>query len=464
MKKNNSATFALCPRLAWVFVTAVFGLASWIPARENLEWPPTLPDGQTVVTDTSDAFITPPPDMELRAGVTVAVTPPTIDFMYFHGQTYLGKPWSVWGDALAVGENLYYTSIGDHLRGGTSQLYEYNSETRALRLLVDIAEYLKQGDHLPEGMKYTPGKIHSRIDRGRDGWLYYSTHRGSTRGDTTDEQGYLGDWIFRTEPESAVTEIVAKYPVEKHTIPASVLDPDRMIYYGGTAAGNDAPVKGVRFLAYDVENREKLLEAPEGFPRYAIFSSTTGKVYWNNNGGKVYDPADNTIREAPQIPDVRAATRETPQGIVYAFSQRRHEDMPARGNIWAFNVNTEEVTDLGYVQAADHTYVTAMESDPSGRYVYYVAGSHGNIINEGTPVMQYDTRTGTAKVLAFVGPYYDKTYGYTPDGTFGIGLSSDGAKLYITWNGNRRGLRTGSRDWETCAMMVIHIPESERRL
>lgn len=463
MINKISLMMDLTRRWTFAVILAVLPLVAVSVAKENLTWPPALPDGMTVATDTSESFITPPPDVELRPGVRIAETPPTIDFLYFHGQTYLGNPWSVWGDGLGVGENLYYTSIGDHRRAGTSQVYEYNTETRELRLLVDIAQFLKDGGHLPEGMQYTPGKIHSRIDRCHDGWLYYSTHRGSTRDDTTDARGYLGDWIFRTQPETEITEIVAAYPVEKHTIPASVLDPERMIFYGGTAAGNDAPVKGVRFLAYDVNQRRKLLEAPDGFPRYAILSRSTGKVYWNRDGGKVYDPADNTIREAPQIPEVRAATRETPQGVVYAFSQSQLTDaFPARGHLWAFDVHAETVTDLGYVQAADHTYVTAMEADPSGRYVYYVAGSHGRIIQEGTPVMQYDVKRQSAKVLAFVGPYYTETYGYSPDGTFGIGLSSDGAKLYITWNGNRRGLRSGSRDWETCAMMVIHIPASER--
>ena len=43
---------------------------------------------------------------------------------------------------------------------------------------------------------YSPAKIHSRVDLGSDGWLYCSTHRGSTRV-TTDEYHYQGDWIIR---------------------------------------------------------------------------------------------------------------------------------------------------------------------------------------------------------------------------------------------------------------------------
>ena len=43
--------------------------------------------------------------------------PPTIDFLYYPGQTYPGNPWSNWGDSVAAGGK-YYASIGDHLAIG----------------------------------------------------------------------------------------------------------------------------------------------------------------------------------------------------------------------------------------------------------------------------------------------------------------------------------------------------------
>src|SRR5438093_996300 len=83
---------------------------------------------------------------------------------------------------------------------------------------------------------------------GKDGFLYFSTHRGSTN-ITSDKVGYLGDWIIRCDPKTGKAEVVAHGPVPKHCIPNSVLDPDRMIFYGGTAAGTDAKDKGVQFFA-----------------------------------------------------------------------------------------------------------------------------------------------------------------------------------------------------------------------
>ncbi len=99
--------------------------------------------------------------------------------------------------------------------------------------------------NLPPG-HYTPGKIHGRLDFGSDGKLYFSTHRGSTRV-TTDQYHYTGDWIFRCDPQTSTTEVVVRGPVPKHCIPNSVVDPQRMIFYGGTAPGS-GDAQDIRFF------------------------------------------------------------------------------------------------------------------------------------------------------------------------------------------------------------------------
>ena len=70
---------------------------------------------------------------------------------------------------------------------------------------------------------------------------------------TNDANGFKGEWVLRTEPKTGKTEVVRAFPVPKHCILASVLDPQRMIFYGGTAAG-DYRVKDVRFFAVDVKS------------------------------------------------------------------------------------------------------------------------------------------------------------------------------------------------------------------
>jgi len=67
-------------------------------------------------------------------------------------------------------------------------------------------------------------------------------------------------------------------------------------------------------------------------------------------------------------------------------------------------------------------------------------------------------RTRTSKVIAFLHPFYFERYGYTPDGTFSSALDEKGERLFVTWNGMRRG----ARGWECCALTVIQIPPSER--
>ncbi len=424
-------------------------------AKADLPFPPKLPDGKEVVTDTSDEFLKAP--VTLKEGVAVAKAAPTIDFLYFPGQTYPGRPWSNWGDG-SVANGKYYTAIGDHLApAGNAFVFEYDAAKKALRQLVDVRKVL----NLPDG-HYTPGKIHSRVDMGADGWLYFATHRGS-EGVTTEANHYKGDWILRCDPATGKTEVVAHAAVPKHSIPCSVLDPDRLIFYGGTAAGREVKDEGIRFLAYDLKNRKVLHAGPDGPARYMIFARSTGRVYYTQGREKDgdgslmrFDPATGGPPvKVPGTIGIRAATDETPQGVVYTVSQGQG-GRDAR--LFAFNTKTETVEDLGPAAAASNTYVASLDADPTGRYLYYVPGAHGGGDRDGTAVVQFDTKTRAKKVIAFLHPFYQRKYGCTPVGTYSTAVDPAGDRLYVTWNVNR-----GGRAWDCCALTAIHLPESERR-
>ena len=132
-------------------------------------------------------------------------------------------------------------------------------------------------------------------------------------------------------------------------------------------------------------------------------------------------------------------------------------------SLWRFNTKTEKIQKLTSAAVASQTYVTSLDAGPNGRYLYYVPGAHGGSYRDDSAVVQYDTKTGRKKVIAFLHPYYRDKYDYVPIGTYGTALSPQGDKLYITWNGNRAGADLKGRyGFDTCAMMVIHIPESER--
>ena len=385
--------------------------------RYPLSYPPKLAGGKTVVTDRSDAFLEPGPN--LLEGVKIAKTPPTVDFMYYPGQDYPGNPWCFRAVGCAIGTK-YYSATCDHLAPlGTAYLYEYDSATKKFRLLVNTAKFLRDSRAIPPGMNYTPGEVQTRIDLGSDGWLYYGTTRGSTRV-TNDKNGYLGDWVLRTHPETAKTELVKAYPVSKHCILGSVLDPERMVFYGGTASG-DYKLKQVKFFALDVNSKKVTTEFDPGFDRYAIFSRPTGCVYWK---GHKYDPNTGHVTTA-DVPHVRSATFETADGMVYGTSERS-------ADIWAFDVHKEKLTQVGPGAVATQGYVSAMHVDPSGRYLYYVPGAHGGASRDGTPVVQYDLKTKQRKVLAFLHRYYAEKYGHTLDGCFCSVLDPQGEKLYIS--------------------------------
>jgi hypothetical protein len=434
--------------------TTVLALLSWLAAAAAagpVRYPPALPGGKPSATLRTDELLRRP--ATLRKGVAVATEAPTVDFLYYPSQTYKGSPWSCWGDGSAVGGK-YYSAIGDHAGpAGNAFVYEYDAAGKKLRLLVDLRKVLA----LPDG-HYTPGKIHTRVDVGRDGWVYFATHRGSTRV-TIDRYHYRGDWIVRHHPATGKTELVAHGPVGKQCIPCGVLDARRLIYYGGTQAGDLADKRHL-FFAYDLRARKVLYSGYGGPGRALILARSTGRVYFVPGlAGRLhrYDPAKGGPPVALDVElGLRAATQETPQGFVYAVSTKP-EAMLCR-----FDVRSEKVERLGSAAVASRTYITSLDADPTGRYLYYVPGAHGGSETDGAAVVQFDTKTRRKKVVAFLHPVLRERFGYTPLGTFSLAVSPRGDKLYVTWNGNCGGRRGTRLTWDACALTVLHIPESER--
>lgn len=453
-----------------IIVSAMLELAAAAPPKESLakdtvksvkpakptkaSWViPTLPDGKRSLTDTSPNFLK--PSGSLKDGVTVASIPPTVDVLVYPGQDHEGKPWSNWGDG-CFANGKYYSAIGDHLSpAGTGRVFEYDPATKAMRQIVDLKSYYNR----PEG-HYSPAKIHSRLDRGSDGWIYFSTHRGSPS-TTNDAHHYQGDDILRVDPTTAKVEVVAHAPVAKHCIPTSVLDPQRMIFYGGSAPGKDSTSQTVQFLAYDLKNRQVLYRDDDGPPRCLIWSSSTGKVYYvpgsTSQGTLVrFDPA-SPGKPTPIHAEIglRAATMETPQGIIFTASTGQGGLDP---EIFAFDVKTERAEKIGTASVGHETYIASMDADPSGRYLYYIPGAHGSAAKDGTPVVQFDTKTRTKKVIAFLHEHYQTQFGFSPSGTYSSVLSDDGATLFVTFNTNR-----GTKVWDYCTLFAIHIPKPERQ-
>lgn len=420
----------------------------------EVTYPPTIPGGKEFATDTSPDFLQPP--ATLLPGVAIAKTPPAVDFTYYPGQTYRGNPWSNWGDSLFA-NGKYYASVGDHLApGGTAFVYEFDPATKKFRQLVDVKKLLG----LPAG-RYTPGKIHTQLALARDGWIYFGTHRGGTRA-TDGDMDYKGDWLIRVHPVTAKAEIISEGPVPGHCIPTGLTDPQRRIFYGGTEPETRAGEKSVTFFAYDLAARKMIWSGFGGPARAMIFSPATGRVWFNEdelNGTNFvrFDPAKpGKPTPVPGIIGLRAASDETPQGIIYTVSH------PVRGtesHLYAFHTKTERIEPLGPAGIGTNQYITTLDADPTGRFLYYVPGAHGGSEADNSAIVQYDAKTRMRKVIAFLHPFYEKRYGVMLRGTYSVALDAKGETLYVTWNCSR-----GSKVWDSCALTVVHIPASERRL
>lgn len=461
----------LCVRVMLGPTLCLLG-AAFVLAQRTADptlFPPRLPGNVTRVSDSSPMFLKPPADP--GSAVLIAKAVPRVDFAYYPGQEYPGNPWSNWGQGCVVGE-VYYSAIGDH-KGpeGTARVFAYDARTQQFRMVVDLRQLL----NLPHG-HYTPGKIHSHLTVGKDGYLYFSTHRGPTNV-TTPQHHYKGDWIIRYDPKNEKSEIVVHAPLPNQCMPTGLLDPDRLIFYAGTADG-DRSISRVMFLAYDVVNRKVVYSDDAGPGRAMILARSTGKVYFHpgpyqrgrRSGLVCFDPAKPS-KPTPISAELglRAASEETPQGKVYTTDE---------GQLWEFDTRRETARSLGKVIVGKADYITSLAIDPkTWRYIYFVAGAHGGAERDGSPLVQYDIKTGTSKVIAFLHPFYWNKYGYIPMGSYGISISEMGDKVYITWNGYYAGPASSSDNpsspttrpipsrytFNVCALTVIHIPESERQ-
>ena len=427
-------------------------------AAEEIPWPPELPGGKTSVIIGGKQLLEPKGD--LKEGVTIAKTPPRVEFHYYDCQTYAGKPWSVWGDGI-VANGKYYSAVGDHLSPeGNAYVYEFDPESRNLRKLTDLRSVLDR----PDGHN-TPGKIHSALGMGKDGWIYFSTHRGSTKVGLDPKNHFEGDWIMKVNPADGKAEVVAAQPLAMQCLPTGMLDGERMIWYAGSADGlNEMPPQ---FLAYDIAKAETVYSDGQGPYRAMLQSTSTGVMYFQGGPepeGKSRSAERELYRFDPRKPGkpektgtkvgLRAASQETPQGIIYTLDG---------DELWAFDVKTEKAKSLGNTVVATRDYITSLDADPTGRYLYYIPGAHGGAENDGTPIVQYDVRSKSKKVICFLHPALEKATGYIPIGTFSSALSADGSTLFVTWNGAHKVPEKSKRaPFQSVAMTAIEIPESER--
>jgi hypothetical protein len=416
--------------------------------------------GDDFVSLTGSKLLTPP---ENSLEVAVAKTAPMVRIHVFADLPAAPKAlWSSWGDGCVAADGKYYTAIGNHLDydagQGQSRVYAYDPAADAVKLVVNVR------DVVPD-LRYAAGKIHARIDQGRDGWLYFATYYGKTpeKGSEQTRASFIGSALLRYDPASGKAEHLGAV-VEKQGVPTSITDGPRMLMFGYAAYSGD-------FFVYDLAKRELKFrgggEDQEGSRN--IMLDALGRAYFGKSDGTIarYDPATNRVTATKaKLPVaagddkksrgfLRASTTPAPDGTIYGVTNT--------GALFAFDPKEEAVRPLGENWPGGGQYTAVMALSPDARFVYYAPGAHGGGSRIGSPVVQYDVRTKQKKVIAFLNPPAREKLNYNVGGTYNLKTSPDGGRLYATFNG--APVNPTAKKVETFgqpSLVVIDIPKEER--
>jgi len=399
------------------------------------------------------------PPKGLSGGFTVARTAPGVDFAVYPGQFAGARLWSSWGDVLAASDGRFYAAIGDHdAPHGTTFVYCVDPKEKTVTRVIDCNQIVTAP---PD--KYSPGKIHAPLVEAGDGGIYAFGYRGSVR-KTGSETGYRGDWLLRYRPDTGRAESLGA-PVPFSSVPVLKHCPALGCLYGLSVPGLTMPQPRTQFFRYDLEAGRVTFacDVDANGPR-AIIVSRDGRVYFGggdpSSGGPVlmrYEPRKHQVTKlAARIPGdgmLRAASRADANGIAYGISKD--------GVVFAFDTNTETVTEIANVFVGGKLYTAVCRLDPTDTYLYYIPGAHGRSGETGTPVIQLNVKTRRCKVLAFLNETLRQQRNYNLGGTYGIALSSDGSQLFASFNGAQ--LPAGKQsEFGLCSALLLHIPGSER--
>lgn len=434
-----------------------------------------------VVVDSDSRMLEVPETVAQYAGTefTVAGTPPEIEFAMipvnppfmsrFHNQHTSGW-WANYCQSVYDPESgVFYTAVGDH-GGIDAHLYlaAYDPASRTVTCPTEINDAIgrKRG-------VYRDGILHGWLDLYQPSYLenrhlWFCTYWSTFPEPTAEEYatGYDGGHIISYDPKTgAYVDYGA--PLERASWPYHRVDTRRGMLYAVGCANE--------FLAWDIEAQKAkwagyLPDGMKWYNRSIMLDEETGYVYTTNADPDDtelhlirYDPATNRFDmpgcHMPPDPEtgeyipMRVQTRHRgPDGLIWGIT--------SRGMLFTFSPDSNEIIEKGTCWPGQYRYVCSLERSPGGRYIYYQPQHH----HEGAPIIQYDTRTGAKKVIAFLAPFYHKTYGYIPTGAYALKLDDTGGKLFAVWNGAFRDYEPdlGVERFGHPSVMLIHIPESER--
>ncbi len=414
MHKEVFFTRALSGFLLIVFMVP-FGLCLAAGAGEK-----TLTE--TAVAVESDRLLSPPEDFSPPTDYTVSEHQPEVYFVRYPLPDTPASPWSHWGIGALLPDGRVLTPIGDHRAiDGNSYLYEYDPRTKELRLAADLQSAV---DEVGEG-DFGFGKIHDRLNVGKDGKVYFGSYWGVRSG---HDEKFRGERIFRYDPDKReLTDL--GMPMAGWGDPSSNFSPEHNLFYGEITyrADYDNETRGRKFFAFDVETGETRFAGGHEGTGYGrdFFVDGEGNAYFNNGNRTLmkYDPEKNELQDlGPVMPisRLRRTAGPCPDGVLYATSHDK-DDSGSRV-LFSFDPATSETRTI----TAIWEDTPSMALGPAGRYVYMVPG---NVRYPGRPLVRVDIESGATEVVAFLQEAIKENFDFSPGGSYGLVVDDDTAYI-----------------------------------
>ena len=434
----------------------------------------------TAVTVQSDDLLKVPKHVGELAGVSIAKTPPALDFVvvpldprFFYQRSEDDQDsglWTVWGQGTYyAGNGKLYGAVGNHVfYDSRLHIFEYCPTRKTIRTFRE----LNSAAGLP--IDYGDGKIHGALDFCDGPNMNFCTY-WCEYPEPKEEHYKLGYEGGRLMSFNVNTRRVKDFgvPLKRSSWQYHKMDTRRGLMFAVGSPLNE-------FMCYDVRNAKMLYggQPPQGmrwYERCMIVDEDTHCAYSSNRAGDdtqvhliKYDSSRNRfyklnacvphIKDAGEGNQIRAATlRKAKAGWFMCISRW--------GRIFKFYPHEDRVVDLGSCWPGDPSrlYTTSIAISPDDKYVYYMPAAHGGAQNLGAPIVQFNTRTGERKAMAFLFPYLHEKYGYICGGTFSLSMDETGGRLFIIMNGAFSEWKPDGGDvFGDPSVIVVHIPESER--
>lgn len=433
-------------------------------------------------TDTSPDFLAVPTDYPDLRDFEVAKTSPTVDFgiirgydpwflpMLYTDNPRVGGVWEGYGDVTKGPDGKFYFSIGDHRSyDGNAYIVRYDPKTKTHALVVDLRKTMHW---TPKD--YADSKIHGDLDIDPKGNLWFLTYFGPFPTKEEWDTVYNGSRLFHYNvADGKLTDY--GIPLEGSTWPYYNYDWQRGVFFAV------AEENGMVF-AWDAKNRRTLYA---GAPAHGIswhrrctmFDHDTGIFYSTDTvthpDGERYRGEQRFVswtRRNNVFTRMNAAVPANPATGKPNPIRSHTEYKTADGAFWCFSENgaffkffpAEDRTELiGPNWGREGNYTANMCQSPKLRYIYYLPGVGSRAMPLGTPLVQYDTRTGKKKVLAFLNRFYLEKYGYNAGAPYGLELDAKGESIFFHVGGGFAPDRDNPK-FIRPAMFQVHIPASER--